>query len=240
MGSPAYRRVLIKISGEGLCAPGGSGIDARELDLLGNEIAAVVAIGTQLGIVVGGGNFVRGAALSSSTGIEPTTAHFMGMLATLINALALADVLESKGVAACVQSALAVEGVCERYVPRKAKKQLDNERVVILAAGTGNPFVTTDTAAALRATELGCDLLLKATKVDGVYTSDPARDPGAQRLEHLSFDEVIKRRLEVMDLPAVDLCRQAGIPIIVCSLREPGRIKSVAEGRKVGTTIDGS
>ncbi len=232
-----FRRVLLKISGEGLCTSGSTGIDGAELRRLAEEIRLVVELGVQLSIVVGGGNLVRGSAIAKGSPIEEATGHYMGMLATVINALAVQDTLEDLGVPTRVLSALSVDRVCEPFIRRRAIRHLEKGRVVIFAAGTGNPFVTTDTGAALRASEIKADVVLKATKVDGVYTADPKKDPKAERLHKLTFDDVINRRLEVMDLSAVDMCQRNGIPIIVFDLRKPRNMRAVCEGQDVGTLI---
>ena len=238
MADAKYGRLLLKVSGEGLCAPGGSGIDGGELRKLAEEIKLVVDLGVQLGVVVGGGNIVRGSAIARHTPIEETTGHYMGMLATIINALSVQDTLESLGVPTRVQSALPVQNVCENFIRRRAMRHMEKGRVVIFAGGTGNPFVTTDTGAALRAAEVRAEVLLKATKVDGVYTADPATDPSAVRIERLTYNEVIDRRLAVMDLSAVDLCQRSGVPIIVLDMKKPGNMRDVAQGRGRGTLID--
>ncbi len=229
----------MKISGEGLCAPGASGIDGNQLALLAGEIRKVVELGVQVCVVVGGGNFIRGSSIAKDSPIEETTGHYMGMLATVINALAVQDTLEAQGTPTRVQSALSIDNVCERFIRRRAIRHLEKGRVVIFAGGTGNPFVTTDTGAALRAAEVRADVVLKATKVDGVYTADPVKDPSAQRIERLTYNDVIDRRLAVMDVSAIDLCQRSGIPIIVLDLMKPGNMRAVVEGRGVGTLIDG-
>jgi uridylate kinase len=238
MAEPKYRRVLLKVSGEGLCKPGTTGIDGEALEKLAGEIKRVVELDVHVGVVVGGGNLVRGSVIARDSPIEETTGHYMGMLATVINALAVQDTLESLGVPTRVQSALAVDTVCERFIRRRAIRHLEKERVVIFAGGTGNPFVTTDTGAALRAAEVRADVLLKATKVDGVYTADPVTDPSAKRIDRLTYNEVIDRRLAVMDVSAVDLCQRSRIPIIVLDLKKPGNMRSVVLGEGVGTLID--
>jgi uridylate kinase len=228
----------LKISGEGLCAPGKTGIDGAELRKLGEEIKLVVELGVQVCVVVGGGNIVRGSVIAKGTAIEETTGHYMGMLATVINALAVQDTLESLSVPTRVQSALPVQNVCENFIRRRAMRHMEKGRVVIFAGGTGNPFVTTDTGAALRAAEVRAEVLLKATKVDGVYTADPKTDPTATRLEHLTYNEVIDRRLGVMDMAAIDLCLRSRIPIIVLNLKKPGNMRAVILGEGEGTLID--
>ena len=238
MAEAKYARVLLKISGEGLCVPGKGGIDGESLKRLAEEIKLVVDLGVQLGVVVGGGNIVRGSVIAKSAPIEETTGHYMGMLATIINALAVQDTLESLGVATRVQSALPVQNVCENFIRRRAIRHMEKGRVVIFAGGTGNPYVTTDTGAALRAAEVRAAALLKATKVDGVYTSDPVLDPNAKRLDHLTYNEVIDQRLGIMDLSAVDLCQRSGIPIIVLSLKDSGNMRDVVLGMGRATRID--
>lgn len=238
MAKTKYQRVLLKISGEGLCAPGATGIDGKELVKLAGEIKQVVELGIQVCVVVGGGNIVRGDAIAKGSPIEETTGHYMGMLATVINALAVQDTLESLSVPTRVQSALAIDTVCERFIRRRAVRHLEKGRVVIFAGGTGNPFVTTDTGAALRAAEVRADVLLKATKVDGVYTADPVVDPTAKRLERLTYNEVIDQRLAVMDVSAIDLCQRSRIPIIVLNLKKPGNMRAAVLGEAVGTMID--
>lgn len=238
MSEPKYQRVLLKISGEGLCAPGTAGIDGDQVRRVAEEIKLVVGLGVQVCVVVGGGNIVRGSVISKDSPIEETTGHYMGMLATVINALAVQDTLEALGVPTRVQSAIAVDNVCERFIRRRAIRHLEKGRLVIFAAGTGNPFVTTDTGAALRCAEIRADALLKATKVDGVYTADPEADPDAVRIEHLSYNDVIDQRLQVMDVSAVDLCQRSGIPIIVLDLTIAGNMRAVVQGSGIGTIID--
>ncbi len=238
MAQTQYKRVLVKVSGEGLCAPGATGIDGQQVEKLAGEIRQVVDLDVQVGVVVGGGNLVRGSAIAKDSPIEETTGHYMGMLATVVNALALQDTLEALGTPTRVQSALAIDTVCERFIRRRAIRHLEKGRVVIFAGGTGNPFVTTDTGAALRAAEVRADVLLKATKVDGVYTADPVVDPTATRIEHLTYNEVIDRRLAVMDVSAIDLCQRSRIPIIVLDLTKPGNMRAVVQGEGVGTLID--
>jgi len=238
MAETKYRRVLLKISGEGLCAPGAGGIDGRELQRLAEEVKMVADLGVQVCLVVGGGNLVRGSVIAKDSPIEESTGHYMGMLATVVNALAVQDTLESLGVPTRVQSALAIDTVCEPFIRRRAIRHLEKGRVVIFASGTGNPFVTTDTGAALRASEVRVDVLLKATKVDGVYTADPVTDPTATRIERLTYNEVIDRRLGIMDVSAIDLCQRSGIPIIVLDLKKPGNMRAVVLGEGVGTLID--
>ena len=217
--------------------PGQTGIDGEQLRNLAKEIKLVVDLGLQLCVVVGGGNIVRGSAIAQDSPIEETTGHYMGMLATVINALAVQDTLESLGVPTRVQSAISIESVCEKFIRRRAIRHLEKGRVVIFAAGTGNPYVTTDTGAALRAAEVRAEVLLKATKVDGVYTADPKKDPTAKRIDVLTFNQVIDKRLAVMDLSAVDLCQRSGIPIVVLDLHQPGNMRDIVLGKGKGTLI---
>jgi len=234
----AYGRIVLKISGEGLCRPGGFGLDADEIERLAREISRVHEARAQVAVVVGGGNLLRGATAARDARLPEATAHYMGMLATVINALALQEAIESFGVETRVMSSIAVAAVCEPFARRRCIAHLEKGRVVILAAGTGRPFVTTDTAAALAALEIGADALLKATKVDGVYSADPARNPKAKFYPHLSYDRAIADRLGVMDLTALEMCRQKHIPVIVFSLKKNGNIRKVVLGGKVGTIID--
>jgi len=233
---PRYRRVLLKLSGEGFCESGGSGFGIEEVQSIGRQALAVRAMGVDVAIVVGGGNFIRGAELESR-GIYRATGDYMGMLATVINALALQDVIEGLGGETRVLSAIRMEAVCEPFVRRRAIRHLEKGRIVILAGGTGNPYFTTDTTAALRATEVRAEVLLKATKVDGVYTADPKRDPGAQRFERLNYMEVLNKHLRVMDRTAITLCMENNLPIVVFDLKKPGNIERAIRGEKVGTTI---
>lgn len=237
MADLKYRRVVLKISGEGLCREGTRGIDAQELQRIGVEIKSVVELGVELGLVIGGGNIVRGGDLARKIKIAEPAAHYMGMLGTVINAVAIQEVLESMGLATRVQSAIAIDRVCERFVRRRAMRHLEKGRVVVFAAGTGNPFVTTDTAAALRASEIGADALLKATKVDGVYTADPNTDPDARLHKHLTCNEFIDKRLKVMDLSAMVMCQQNEIPVVVFNMKESGNMRAVLAGDAVGTIV---
>lgn len=233
-----YKRVLLKISGEGLCRTGGFGIDGEELKRIGAEVRSVHELGCEVAVVVGGGNIVRGSQIARTTDIEEVTGHYMGMLSTVINALAVQDTLESLGVATRVQSAVNVDRVCEKFIRRRAIRHLEKGRVVIFAAGTGNPFVTTDTGAALRASEIAANALLKATKVDGVYDRDPVTHPDANLYKHLTYNRVLDERLEVMDVSAIDLCRRNDIPIIVFNLKHPGHMRDVVLGRPIGTLVN--
>jgi len=239
MGKHKYKRVLLKISGEGFGQPGGFGIEGQALERVAREIKSVTGEGAQVVVVVGGGNFIRGDQLARTAGIQAATAHYMGMLGTVMNALALQDTLEAMGVETRVQSALTMDRVCEMFIRRRCIRHLEKGRVVILAAGTGNPFVTTDTCAAQRAIEINADVVLKATKVDGVYTADPQQEADAQLFRRLTYNEVIDQRLKVMDVSAVDLCQQGGVPIIVFNLTKPGNMSAAVRGEKVGTIIEG-
>jgi uridylate kinase len=233
----AYQRVLLKLSGEALGqAESGQGLDPEEVQRIAAQIARVVGLGVELAIVCGGGNILRGAQLAG-LGQQRASADYMGMLATVINALALSDALEGIGVPTRVMTAIEIRQVAEPFLRRRALAHLEKGRVVILAAGTGNPFFTTDTAAALRATELGCEVLLKATKVDGVYTADPKRDPSARRLPELSYMDVLNRGLRVMDGTAITLCMENRLPVIVFDLFEEGNLERVIRGEPLGTRI---
>jgi uridylate kinase len=236
-GTPQYKRVVLKISGEGFCPPGGFGIHRTELDRIAREIAGVAELGVEVAVVVGGGNFMRGASFSTELGIEIATADYMGMLATVLNALALQESLERIGLDTRVQSALTMTRVCEPFIRRRCIRHMEKRRIVILAAGTGNPHVTTDSCAALRAAELSANALLKGTKVDGVYDSDPKKNPDAKMFEHVSYNEVIDRRLKVMDVSAIDVCQQHQIPIVVFNLLKPGTMRRVICGEHVGTHV---
>lgn len=235
-----YKRVLLKISGEAFCERGGFGIQRSGLEEVAAEIQSVHVLGVQLAVVVGGGNFMRGASFARELGIEVATADYMGMLATVLNALALQEALERLGPATRVQSALHISRVCEPFIRRRCIRHLEKDRIVILAAGTGNPHVTTDSCAALRAAELDAEVLLKATKVDGVYDADPEKHPDAKRFDHLTYDDVIDRRLKVMDVSAIDVCQQHGVPIIVFNLYESGTMRRVVLGERLGTSINES
>jgi uridylate kinase len=233
-----YRRVLLKLSGEALRGDQDFGISKQAVDNLTDEIIQTLELGVELALVVGGGNFFRGTA-SNVDGMDRGTADHMGMLATLINALALQDALERRGPVTRVLSALEVRDVAEPFVRRRALRHLEKDRVVILAAGTGNPYFTTDTAAALRAMEVRAEVLLKATKVDGVYTADPVKDPEAQMLKTVRYLEVLERGLKVMDTTAISLCMDNGLPIVVFNVRQPGNIRRIVLGEKVGSVVSG-
>jgi uridylate kinase len=231
-----YKRVMVKISGEGLMGPSEYGLHNETVLKLANDIKGVVAGGKQVCLVIGGGNIFRGLT-GTAKGMDRTTADYMGMLATIINALAVQNALESIGVATRVQSAIAMAQVCESYIRRRAVRHMEKGRVVIFAAGTGNPFFTTDTAAALRAVEMNCDALLKATQVDVVYSSDPKKDPSAKRYDRLTFDKVIADDLKVMDTAAIALARENRLPIIVFNMHEANAIAHVLEGKGRFTVI---
>jgi uridylate kinase len=233
---PAYRRVLLKLSGEALMGDDAYGINREVIDRMVREIAEVHGLGVEIAIVIGGGNIFRGVALGAA-GMDRATADYMGMLATLMNALALQDALRAGGVVSRVQSALRIDQVAEPYIRGKALRYLEERKVVIFAAGTGNPFFTTDTAAALRGREMGVDIVLKATKVDGVYTSDPRKDAGARRYGELTFDEAIVKNLKVMDATALALCRDQNMLLKVFSIFKPGALKRVVMGEDEGTLV---
>ena len=232
----SYQRILLKLSGEALMGNGDSAIDAEIMQRVATDLQQLVARGVQVGLVIGGGNIFRGAGLVQS-GIDRVTGDHMGMLATVMNALAIQDALESLDVHARVMSALRINAVCEDYIRRRAIRHLEKGRVVILAAGTGNPFFTTDTAASLRAIEIGADVLLKATKVDGVYDADPARDPGATRFEVVTYDQVIEDKLGVMDATSIVMCRDNHLPIRVFDLTRANALVQAMTGDKVGTLV---
>ena len=236
---PAYRRIVLKLSGEALAGSLGYGIDPPVLDRIGAEVREVADLGVQLAIVIGGGNIFRGVAASAG-GMDRATADYMGMLATIINALALQDSLEKAGVQTRVLSAIEMRAVAEPYIRRRAIRHLEKGRVVIFAAGTGNPFFTTDTAGALRAVEIGADAIIKATKVDGVYSADPKLDPSARRLERLTYIEVLNRGLGVMDTTAISLCMDNKLPIVVFDLMRAGNIKRIVLGEPVGSIVSSS
>ncbi len=237
MEAPVYRRVLLKISGEGLSGSGGSGLSSEHLTRTARQIAELHQMNVQVAVVMGAGNFIRGADLSGAVGIGRVTADQMGMLATVINALAMQDVLESLNVPARVCSAIGITALCEPFIRRRVIKHLNERRVVLLAGGTGNPFFTTDTCAALRAAEIGADVLIKATKVDGVYSADPVKHPEATRYDRLTFDEVLSKKLAVMDQSAIAMCRDNSIDIIVCNLMAGGAVARIARGERAGTLV---
>jgi uridylate kinase len=232
-----YRRVLLKISGEALMGAGDYGLDPAMVARIADEIGSVHALGVEICLVIGGGNIFRGVS-AAADGMERGSADYMGMLATVINSLAVQNELERRDIPTRVQSAISMQAVCEPYIRRRALRHLEKGRVVIFAAGTGNPFFTTDTAAALRASEMGCEALLKATKVDGVYDADPARVGAARRFERLDYLEVLSRDLRVMDASAISLARENRIPILVFSIFEPGGFAEVVRGAGRYTIID--
>jgi uridylate kinase len=236
MSRPRFNRILLKLSGEALMGSGQFGIDPDAVSGLAGEIAAAKEQGHELCLVVGGGNIFRGMA-AAAKGFDRASADYMGMLATVMNALALQNALEQAGVDTRVQSAIPMASVSEPYIRRRALRHLEKGRIVLFAAGTGNPFFTTDTAAALRAAEMGCDALFKGTSVDGVYTADPKTDSSATRYEHLSFQRVLSDNLRVMDGAAVALCRDNNIPIVVFNVREPGNLAKVLAGGGTATIV---
>jgi uridylate kinase len=233
---PKYKRILLKLSGEALMGEGAYGISRPTIEAIVAEIAAVARDGVEIGVVIGGGNIFRGVA-PGAAGMDRATADYMGMLATVMNALALQDAMRQAGVASRVQSALNIEQVVEPYIRGKAIRYLEEGKIVIFAAGTGNPFFTTDTAAALRASEVGAEIVLKATKVDGVYTSDPKRDSSAKRYSRVSFDEAIQRNLKVMDATALTLCRDQRLPVNVFSIFRKDALRRVVAGEDEGTLV---
>jgi uridylate kinase len=233
---PAYKRILLKLSGEALMGDDAYGINRTSIDRIVAEIAVVAAMGLEIAVVIGGGNIFRGIA-PGAAGMDRATADYMGMLATVMNALALQDAMRRGGLSGRVQSALNIEQVVEPYIRGKAMRYLEEGKIVIFAAGTGNPFFTTDTAAALRGTEMGCDIVLKATKVDGVYSADPKADPQARRYARVSFDDAINQNLKVMDATALTLCRDQKLPINVFSIFKAGALKRVVMGEDEGTLV---
>jgi len=242
---PRYKRVLLKLSGESFCPPGGMGLDADVVEGIADQLVPVLRMGVQIGLVVGGGNFIRGrdlpatsaAASGGQPGIRRATADYMGMLATVMNALALQDVLEARGADTRVLSAINIETVCEPLIPRRAVRHLEKGRCVIFAAGTGNPYVTTDTCAAMRARQIDAEILLKATKVDGVFDSDPVENTKARKYEQLAYEKVMADKLGVMDLTAISLCMEHAIPILVFQLSKPGNLMDAICGKHVGTRV---
>ncbi len=233
---PAHKRILLKLSGEALMGDDAFGINRATIERIVGEIAEVTRMGVEVAVVIGGGNIFRGVA-GGSEGMDRATADYMGMLATVMNALALADAMNQQGLTARVMSAIGIEQVVEPYVRPKALQYLEEGKVVVFAAGTGNPYFTTDTAAALRGAEIGAELVLKATKVDGVYTADPNKDPKATRYTHLSFDEAMIKNLGIMDATAFALCRDQKLPIKVFSIFKPGALRNVMLGGDEGTLV---
>ena len=236
VAKPRFGRILVKLSGEALLGQGDYGIDPAIIKRIAAELQELVAMGTKVAVVIGGGNIFRGAGLARA-GMDRVTGDHMGMLATVMNALAMQDALESLGMHARVMSAIRINQVCEDYIRRRAVRHLEKDRVVIFAAGTGNPFFTTDTAAALRAIEINADLLLKATKVNGVYSDDPVRNPAAKRYPRLTFDKVLTDKLNVMDATAVVMCRDNRLPLRVFNLNNAGDLTRIVRGEDVGTLV---
>ena len=238
MPEPYYKRILLKLSGEALAGEQKYGIDPNTITSIAREVKEVVGCGVQLALVIGGGNIFRGLA-ASSKGMDRASADYMGMLATMINSLAMQDALEKVGVDTRVQSAIAMQEVAEPYIRRRAIRHLEKGRVVIFGAGTGNPYFTTDTAASLRAMEIGADVILKGTKVDGVYSADPKKDPDAVKFARLTYLEVLKKGLQVMDATATSLCMDNSLPIVVFDLTTEGNVKRVVFGEEIGTIVKG-
>ena len=236
MSDLAYRRILLKLSGEALMGDEDYGIDPKIINRLAREVIEAQQTGAQIALVIGGGNIFRGAGLAA-TGMDRVTGDHMGMLATIINALAMQDAIEKLGASCRVLSAIKINQICEDYIRRRAVRHLEKGRVVIFAAGTGNPFFTTDSGAALRAIEIGADLLLKATKVDGVYDRDPKKHPDAVRFDSLTYDEVLSRDLQVMDTAAFALCRDAGLPLRIFDMDQPGQLLRILHGEPIGTLV---
>jgi uridylate kinase len=237
-GTPVYHRVLLKVSGEALMGAQPFGIDEAVVAAIADEVSAVHALGVEVAVVVGGGNIIRGLA-ASHRGIDRVTGDYMGMLATVINALALQDALEKRNVPTRVQTAIDIRDVAEPFIRRRAIRHLEKGRAVIFAAGTGNPFFTTDSAAALRANEIHADVLLKATRVEGIYTADPEKDPRAVLLPEVTYQQVLEKDLRVMDAAAISLCRDNGIPIAIFDLSPPGNVRRVVCGERVGSIVRG-
>ncbi|MGX2041596.1 UMP kinase [Methylocaldum sp. MU1018] len=237
MSAPRYTRILLKLSGEALMGEQGSGIDPQTIKRLAHEVNDLCRIGVQVGLVIGGGNIIRGSE-KASEGLDRVTGDYMGMLATVLNALAMQDALENLGQAVRVMSALKINQVCEDYIRRRAVRHLEKGRVVIFAAGTGNPFFTTDSAASLRAIEINAELLIKATKVEGVYSADPLKDPNARFYSRLTYDEALDQRLNVMDATALVLCRDHNMPLRVMNVFEPGAVMRVVLGEDIGSLIE--
>jgi uridylate kinase len=235
-GSPTYKRVLLKVSGEALMGDGQYGIDVATVDRIAGEVKDALALGTQVCLVIGGGNIFRGLT-GAADGMDRSSADYMGMLATVMNALAMQNGLERQGVQTRVLSAIPMTSICEPYIRRRAERHMEKGRVVIFAAGTGNPFFTTDTAAALRAAEMNCDALMKGTNVDGVYSADPKKEPTAERYDTLSYMQVLSQDLKVMDASAVSLSRENGIPIIVFSIQQDGGFTKVLQGAGACTIV---
>jgi uridylate kinase len=234
-----HQRILLKLSGEALMGEADYGIDPKVIGRLADEIIEVQRAGIQIGVVIGGGNILRGAGLAAA-GMDRVTGDHMGMLATVMNALAMQDAIEKRGGFARVMSALPIHDVAEDFIRRRAIRHIEKGRIVLFAAGIGNPFFTTDSAAALRAVEVGADLLLKATKVDGIYTADPAKHTDATRYDHLTYDQVIERKLAVMDTAAIALCRDHRLPMVIYDMTVPGNLMRIMRGEPIGTTVGAS
>jgi uridylate kinase len=238
MIAPRYKRILLKLSGEALIGEQGYGIDHAVLDAITSEVKEVYDLGVEVAVVIGGGNIFRGLS-GAAKGMERASADYMGMLATVLNALALQNILENKGVTTRVQSAIEMRELAETYIRRRAVRHLEKRRIVIFAAGTGNPYFTTDTAAALRAMEIGAEVIMKATKVDGVYNADPMKDKTATKFDKLTYIDVLQKDLRVMDATAISLCMDNNLPIIVFNLNVSGNIKRIILGETVGTLVTG-
>ena len=236
MSPPAFKRILLKVSGEVLAGDQPFGIDPRMIEYIAKEIAEVAAMGIEVAIVIGGGNIFRGIS-GTDGGMERASADYMGMLATLLNALALQNALEKQGAVTRVQSAIEMRQLAEGYIRRRAIRHLEKKRVVIFAGGTGNPYFSTDTAAALRAMEIGAEVILKGTKVSGIYDDDPLKNPHAKKFDHLPFLTVIDKKLKVMDSTAISLCMDHNLPIIVFNIKEKGNIKRIVQGERLGTLV---
>ncbi len=238
MGTPKYKRILLKLSGEAMAGEGGIGIDPKQAEVIAREVKEIQSLGIEVAVVIGGGNIFRGMA-AEAAGMERVTADYMGMLATVINALALQDALESMEVVTRVQTAIEMRELAEPFIRRRAIRHLEKERIVIFAGGTGNPYFTTDTAASLRAIEIGAEVILKATKVDGVYSADPLVDASAEKFDEISFIDCLQRGLKVMDATALSLCMDNNVPILVFDLWTPGNVRRAVMGEPVGTIVRG-
>ena len=238
MGTPKYKRVLLKLSGEAMAGEEGGGIDPKRAEVIAREIKDVQSLGVEVAVVIGGGNIFRGM-VAEEAGMERVSADYMGMLATVINALALQDALESMGVVTRVQTAIEMRELAEPFIRRRAIRHLEKGRVVIFAGGTGSPYFTTDTAASLRAMEIGAEVIMKATKVDGVYSADPLVDPSAERFDEITYLDCLQKGLKVMDSTALSLCMDNGVPIIVFNLWVPGNVGRAVKGEPVGTVVRG-
>ena len=236
MESPKYGRVMLKISGEALIGKADYGIDTKVMDNIANQIGEVVLMGVEIAVVVGGGNFWRGVA-ASANGMDRTTADYIGMLATVMNAIGLQDALEKKNISTRVQSSITMQEIAEPFIRRRALRHLEKKRVVIFAGGTGNPYFSTDTAAALRALEINAEILFKATKVDGVYNKDPEKYPDAKKYEELTYLEVLEKNLRILDSTATSLCMENDLPVVVFDITKSGNIKDVISGKKIGTIV---